>query len=129
MVDTDAEVILSVVDHILERGVDIARTHVAAVGVDGDPLVARRAHGHGGRLAARTNPLVNRTPLRVEPLERGPVAIDGRSLYVADTNNHVIRVVDLDTDSVSTGGGGAHDVTDPASPGAPRPVPIWSTTS
>jgi sugar lactone lactonase YvrE len=34
--------------------------------------------------------------------EPGGLALDGRDLYVADTNNHVIRVVDLETDQVST---------------------------
>jgi len=34
--------------------------------------------------------------------EPGGLAIDGATLYVADTNNHVIRVVDLETDTVST---------------------------
>ncbi len=34
--------------------------------------------------------------------EPGGLAIEGNSLYVADTNNHVIRVVDLTTDTVST---------------------------
>lgn len=39
-----------------------------------------------------------------EPLfyEPGGLAIDGRLLYVADTNNQVIRVVDLETDTVTT---------------------------
>ena len=34
--------------------------------------------------------------------EPGGLALSGRTLYVADTNNHVIRVVDLDTDTAST---------------------------
>ncbi len=34
--------------------------------------------------------------------EPGGLALSGRTLYVADTNNHVIRTVDLETDTVST---------------------------
>ncbi len=34
--------------------------------------------------------------------EPGGLAIAGRTLYVADTNNHVIRVVDLETNETST---------------------------
>lgn len=34
--------------------------------------------------------------------EPGGLAISGRTLYVADTNNHVIRIVDLESDTVST---------------------------
>jgi sugar lactone lactonase YvrE len=34
--------------------------------------------------------------------EPGGLALDGRTLYVADTNNHVIRAVDLETESVTT---------------------------
>ncbi len=34
--------------------------------------------------------------------EPGGLAISGRNLYVADTNNHVVRVVDLDSDTIST---------------------------
>ncbi|MDX2343715.1 MAG: thioredoxin-like domain-containing protein [Acidimicrobiia bacterium] len=34
--------------------------------------------------------------------EPGGIAISDRTLYVADTNNHVIRVVDLDTDETTT---------------------------
>ncbi len=34
--------------------------------------------------------------------EPGGLAIDGRALYVADTNNQVIRVVDLETNTVAT---------------------------
>ena len=39
-----------------------------------------------------------------EPLfyEPGGIAINGRTLYVADTNNHVIRKVDLETGSTGT---------------------------
>jgi len=39
-----------------------------------------------------------------EPMfyEPGGLAIDGRLVYVADTNNQVIRVVDLETDTVTT---------------------------
>ena len=38
-------------------------------------------------------------PMFYEP---GGLAIDGRALYVADTNNHVIRVVDLETHAATT---------------------------
>ena len=38
-------------------------------------------------------------PLFYEP---GGLALSGRTLFVADTNNHVIRTVDLETDTVST---------------------------
>ncbi|MDX2467231.1 MAG: redoxin domain-containing protein, partial [Acidimicrobiia bacterium] len=34
--------------------------------------------------------------------EPGGLAIDGTILYVADTNNHVVRIVDLETDVTST---------------------------
>ena len=34
--------------------------------------------------------------------EPGGLAVAGKTLYVADTNNHVIRTVDLETDLVST---------------------------
>ena len=34
--------------------------------------------------------------------EPGGLALDGRILYVADTNNHVVRKVDLESDTVAT---------------------------
>ncbi len=42
MVDADAEVVGTILDHVLERGEDVAGTHVAAAQTGGGPVNPRR---------------------------------------------------------------------------------------
>jgi thiol-disulfide isomerase/thioredoxin len=52
------------------------------------------------------------------------LALDGSTLYVADTNNHAIRAVDLDTRQVTTiAGTGERGTQTPTTPGVPIPDP------
>jgi sugar lactone lactonase YvrE len=57
------------------------------------------------------------------------MALGGRTLYVADTENHLIRAVDLDGRKVTTVAGTGRQAREPASPtqhGNPRTTPLSS---
>jgi sugar lactone lactonase YvrE/peroxiredoxin len=57
------------------------------------------------------------------------MALHGRTLYVADTENHLIRAVDLDGRKVTTVAGTGRQAREPASPthhGNPRTTPLSS---
>jgi DNA-binding beta-propeller fold protein YncE len=54
------------------------------------------------------------------------LALAGRTLYVADTENHAIRSVDLDTGFVVTRAGTGAQATSPANGGAGRSTPLSS---